>query len=484
MKKRIAFLLFASVLLILFSGCAETDTKQSEVTVAATTEAESEANYIDLLPKEVYYDGYIFNIGWGTPYDADECASTLDDAAGDIVKEAVYERNRRAEDKLGITVTAAKLGEWTKLLTVIQNHNLSGDTSYDAYCASTWFMFQSSINGLLYNLYDVSSLDTTHSWWDSETIGMYTLNSRSLYFVSGMINYHDDYATTAMYFNKKLCENNNLAYPYDAVRDGSWTYEAFYGYISDFGSDLNGDGKFDENDQYGYMENTAGMSRMLNAFGESVIAVGEDGTITVNDSEKVMSIITRVFDQLFGISNTSTIIAERKLGYDKAELLFPNGQVLFMGDGLVGSINKYRQEMTDDFGVIPFPKYDESQQRYLNMFNTAWGTVYGIPVTNSETERTGYILDVMGYYSPDTINAAVIERNVLTKATRDDDSAEMLEIIFRSKFFELGQWGSTVYGSVCGNVNTGKDNFASEFEKARQKTETEFSAVKEYYKFD
>ncbi|MDD4774739.1 MAG: hypothetical protein PHZ09_14245 [Eubacteriales bacterium] len=478
--KRRTFLLITAALLILFSGCAEADGIQSAVTVA---EAETEANYIDLLPAGVYYDGYVFNIGWGTPYDADECASTLDEAAGDIVKEAVYERNRRAEDRLGIAVASAKLGEWTNLLTVMQNLNLSGDTSYDAYCASTWFMFQSSINGLLYDLYDVSSLDTTHDWWDGETIGMYTLGSRSLYFVSGMINYHDDYATTSMYFNKKLCDDSNLAYPYDLVRNGGWTYETFWGYIADFSADLNGDGKFDENDRYGYMENAAGMSRMLNAFGESVVAVGEDGTITVNDSERVLTIITRVFDQLFGISNTSTIIAERKLGYDKAGALFPNGQVLFMGDGMVGSINNYRQTMTDDFGVIPFPKYDESQEKFLTMFNTAWGTVYGIPITNGDTERTGYILDVMGYYSTDTINTAVIERNVLTKATRDDDSAEMLEIIFRSKFFELGSWGTTIYGSVCGNVNTGKDNFALASEKARQKTESEFAAVREYYKF-
>jgi hypothetical protein len=81
------------------------------------------------------------------------------------------------------------------------------------------------------------------------------------------------------------------------------------------------------------------------------------------------------------------------------------------------------------------------------------------------------------------INTAVIEKNVLTKATRDDESAEMLKIIFDSKFFELGQWGSSVYGAVCGQVSTGKNTYASELEKVRTKTETEFAAVKEYYKF-
>lgn len=483
MKKGIALLLFGAALLIVFSGCAASDTVESGNTAAAEIATETETGYIDSLSTEVYYDGYNFNIGWGTPFDANECAYTLDEAAGDIVNEAVYERNRLAEDKLGITITTAKLGEWTKLLTIVQNLNLSGDASYDTYCASTWFMFQSSINGLLYNLYDISSIDTGHDWWDSETIGMYSLGSNTLYFISGMINYFDDYATSAMYFNKVLCDNNNLDYPYDTVKSGKWTYEAFYGYVSDFGSDINGDGKFDDKDRYGYVENTAGMTRILNAFGESVLIIDNEGGITVNDSERVFDIITRVLEQLFGTGNTSTLIAERKLGYDKSELLFPNGQALFMGDGFVGSINTYRQNMTDDFGVLPFPKYDETQEKYYCLFNTAWGTVYAIPITNTDTERTGYILDVMGYFSTDTINTAVIEKNVLTKATRDNESAEMLEIIFDSKFFELGQWGSTVYGAVCGQVNSGKNNFASELEKVREKTETEFAAVKEYYKF-
>lgn len=167
----------------------------------------------------------------------------------------------------------------------------------------------------------------------------------------------------------------------------------------------------------------------------------------------------------------------------KTEMLFPNGQSLFMGDGFVGSINKYRMNMTDDFGVLPFPKYNETQSKYYCLFNSAWGTVYAVPITNPDTERTGYILDVMGYYSTDTVNTAVIEKNVLVKATRDNESAEMLEIIFDSKFFELGQWGSTVYDTVCGQVRNGQNNYASEIEKIREKTISEFAPVKEFYKF-
>ena len=67
----------------------------------------------------------------------------------------------------------------------------------------------------------------------------------------------------------------------------------------------------------------------------------------------------------------------------------------------------------------------------------------------------------MGYYSQDTIYPAVIDKNVLIKGTRDEESAEMLELIFTTKFYDLGQWGSDVYGSICELIIKDKDNIAS-----------------------
>ncbi len=479
MKKTIVYLLISVLLTSVFSGCENSGT--AAVTTSAESAPEAETGFIDTLPSGAY-DGTAFHIGWGTPFDKNECTFTLEEAGGDIINEAVYERNRKTEDKLGITVASDRLGAWTELLTLIQTLVLSGDNPHDVFCASAWFMFQSSINGLLSDLNQIPSIDFSRSWWDGDTIAMYSLGSDTLYFASGAINYFDDYSASAVYFNKVLCDGNNLAYPYDAVKSGDWTYEMFYGYISGFASDLNGDGKFDENDRYGFMENAGGMTRMYNAFGESVLVVGEDGGITVNDSERIFEITARVLEQLFGTGNDSTVIAERRLGYEKANALFPDGKVLFMTGG-VGDITDYRQLMTDDFGVLPFPKYDGEQEEYYCQYNTAWGTAYAVPVTNTEPERTGNILEVMGYYSPDTINTAVIEKSVLTKSTRDDESAEMLQIVFDSKFYELGQWGASVYDMACTQVVNGKNTYASALEKVRAKTEAEFAAVKDYYIF-
>jgi hypothetical protein len=139
--------------------------------------------------------------------------------------------------------------------------------------------------------------------------------------------------------------------------------------------------------------------------------------------------------------------------------------------------------MEQDFGVLPYPKYTEEQEHYYSSYNTVWGTSYGIPVTNMELDRTGWILEVMGYYSTDTIYPATIEKNILTKTVRDEESADMLNLLFNNKFYELGQWGTSVYGNLCTMAQTGNNNFASSMKVISKVNAKEFGEVKNYYNF-
>lgn len=69
------------------------------------------------------------------------------------------------------------------------------------------------------------------------------------------------------------------------------------------------------------------------------------------------------------------------------------------------------------------------------------------------------------------------------KFTRDEESAEMLELIFTTKFYDLGQWGSDIYGSLCSLIISDKDNIASVMAKMESKTQKQFAPIQQYYKF-
>lgn len=484
--KRCFSMLLTVALTLTFAGCAaEKSPNDNDGVTSGETGISVESSYIDSIPKEVYYNGADFTIGWSTPYELNECVYSLEEAASDIVNESVYERNRRTEEKLGITITGNQLCDsWEKIMTTLQTQITAGDCPYDAVCASGVWMFRSSLNSLIYDMSEIQSVDFNHDWWDTEAIGMYSMGSDNIYFASGMINYVDDYSQSCILFNKVLCSDYGVEYPYQLVLDGKWTFDKLYEYILKLGVDLDGNGKYDENDIYGYYGNGGILNTMIAASGENIVLVDDsDGSVSLNGGERLSNVVRSVFDNLLG-DNSAVCIAERKLGYEVGNQMFPRGHVLFAGNMMVGMISEYRLTMEDDFGVIPHPKYDEAQQSYSSLYNYVYGTAYAIPITNDDTERIGWILDTMGYYSTDTIYEAVIEKNIITKSTRDEESVDMLKLIFDTKLYELGGWSSTIYENICNMVYSGVNTYSSVIEKCGDATESEFSEIAGVYKFN
>lgn len=469
-------------------GCSDTKEgtgSESQSPGAQTTSASDETttSWIDTVPADVNYDGYTFNIGWRSCVDINEYVIGLEESSGDVVSEAIYKRNRLTEEKLNISLAEVNLStEWTVVTRAIEKLVLANDSTYDVYSSGTWFLFQSSIKGLLVPVSKIPALDTSNVWWDSEFLTMSALGTTSYYVLNGHINYLDDYACTALFFNKPLCTDLGLQQPYDLVRGGEWTFDKFLEYVNKSSADLDGNSVYDENDQYGIIENIGILLKFLPAFGENVVIFDSEGNADLNSSERFYSAIQKVFDTMLGTNNPPVLIIERKLGYDKALTIFPKGNALF-STSLIKDMLELRQTMEDDFGVIPLPKYDESQKNYYSSYNTVWGTSFGVPITNIELERTGWILEVMGYYSTDTVYPASIDVNVMTKLARDDESAEMMQIIFDNKFYELGQWGTSIYNRICEQTNAGKVEIASFFAKHLSQTQSEFEKVKEYYDF-
>ena len=93
---------------------------------------------------------------------------------------------------------------------------------------------------------------------------------------------------------------------------------------------------------------------------------------------------------------------------------------------------------------IPFPKYEESDE-YIAPVGGYWDSWLMIPATNSDTDRTGTVLEALGYYSQQLVTPAFVETSVTTKALRDDDSAEMLDMVLKNRSFDTGvyfSWGT------------------------------------------
>jgi len=286
------------------------------------------------------------------------------------------------------------------------------------------------------NLYGYENIDFSRPWWNQNTISEMTLNNK-LYMAFGDICAERGITYThSFFYNKVLAENFGINEEvqslygeddiYELVRSGKWTIDAMETLIEGIYVDENGDGKPGFEDTYGLGQSIPVSGVYRTSFDCTIMARDDDGWPILNiNTDKFNDIVPRIYALCF--ENPSV-----RIGTHAQEGLlgdtFAAGQLLLYS-GFLCDVNTLR-EMEDEFGVLPFPKYDEMQKEY---YTTVRGDNYFLcsPITVQETDRefVGIITETLAYYGYELVRQAVYEDTLKGKMVRDDDSIEMLEIV-------------------------------------------------------
>lgn len=481
MKKRIRCLILAAMLL---SGCVTgkngpSDETEKNANVAVTQGSEAEAETETTVAMTVTgmygtydYGGYEYRVlspGPGEHFyyqirsDLNEVYA--EEMTGELMNDAIYQRNTMAEELLSIKIKPIwSTGDTGGITKTLKAGTAAGSDEYDAVINRMDFLGASMQNGDLRNLRAIDTLDVTHKWWDKNIVDDFTLFGDRLYWIAGDINFVDDYAVEAVFFSRSLCDDHGLTYPYGLVKEGRWTIDRMLEMAAAVKTDVNGDGKYTvADDIVGHLEQNDHVKHWIYAMGEKSVDIAEDGSLRL-----------RILDerQIGAIDKLYSAMVENELTYTGTAADFAAGHALFYGD-MLAFVNQLR-EMTSDFGIIPMPKYDEAQERYGEYISNGWTTAYAVPMTNGETSRTGVILEVLCGYSTDTVRQALYEVALSAKLVRDTDSVEMLDIIFASKSYDWAvdfSWGSGFANLYNGIYTTKKNNYVSTAEKKAQSLE-------------
>ena len=118
------------------------------------------------------------------------------------------------------------------------------------------------------------------------------------------------------------------------------------------------------------------------------------------------------------------------------------------------------RSMDDDFGILPYPKFDEDDEYTTAINGVAQLTC--IPITVPNVERTGAILEALCAYSARDVVPAFYEVSLKTKYARDDESEEMMDIIKGSIIYDIGYLAGSSLQS-CGRdmAQSGASDFSS-----------------------
>ena len=154
---------------------------------------------------------------------------------------------------------------------------------------------------------------------------------------------------------------------------------------------------------------------------------------------------------------------------------FTEGRTMFL-DGCLNNAIYYRG-MDDDFGILPYPKYDEDDD-YHTTYN-AVADLGLIPITVSDTERTGAITEALSAYGSMYVVPAFYETALKTKSARDDESEEMMDIIKNGLIYDVGYLSGSSVLSGRGPLNKSNSNISSWYASVES---SELKAVAEFNK--
>lgn len=466
-------ILILLVLLPVFAACADNVPATGDAT--ADTSAVSDESVetdrsktADSLPAGLDFSGSLYRILVRDDQFLTEFYAL--EATGDVVNDAIYNRNVAVEDRLNVAVEIIKgvpSGSYNTELSNIRTNVTAGDDAYDVIAGYSVHVVKLMAEGLFINLNEIEHLDFAQPWWPASIQEEMTFNG-SLYFMTGDICMTTISKALCMYFNKSITESRNIGNIYDTVNKNAWTFDTYLSLTKDVFDDLNGNSASDDNDLYGtVMTPYNSVDAFIPAFRQNITVMGEDGypELAINN-ERMVAIVERVYSLLY---ETTGVHVPRNTLEDAATMfaMFKADQALFMMWEFTATDEL--RNMESDFGIIPYPKWDANQESYGTYMQDGH-TLLCVPITNLNLNMTGAVTEALAAESYRFVTPAYFEVALQVKYSRDNESVAMLQLVKDSIKYNFGYvylvdafW--VMRTLMNANNNKGSTDFASHYAK-------------------
>jgi len=447
MKKRLIAVLLLMGMLLTSAACASDTGTSSDAdnTASADNAAATAAETADPYDDELGtydFEGEEFHF-----YTRDKTtfndSLNITEETGDAFNDAQFKSNRMLEERFNFVFKETfEENNTANARTAV----IAGDDTYDIIQTRCVYAYNYAAEGLVIPVQDLPVINLDKPYWDSKLTDEMTILGKK-YFAVGDFNLTSYDFTHVLLFNKAMMRDFGLGDIYSLVKNGEWTLEKYEKMAVTVKGDVNGDGKMDANDRYGYL---ATVKQVLPNFwiSSDMVSVEKDSDdkpiFTMTSNEKLVSLI----DELFRMHWDTGMWLPSTTSHDiNPEFLtmFTNNFSLF-ADSTCFTLNTLRA-METDFGIIPYPKYDELQEQYCARIEGC--ELFCVPVTNKNHEFTGVVLEAMSAESAKSVVPAYYDIALQGKITRDEESSEMLDIIFDNRVFD---WGDTIW---CTEIRDG-----------------------------
>ncbi len=417
------------------AGCGGTS-----VSPADTSAAPEDTSAVETLPltdglPDADLGGWTFSILNYTEGSLSWCNTRIlvEELTGDVLNDAIYERNAAVMERFNCVITADELAD---PLSQIAQNVMAGDDAYDIYVVVEGKIAKS----IPYTLdwHNVPHIQLDKPWWNPAATSVYEFDGKQTA-VAGNMTLTAASRAVSTVFNKRIWnELGDGTDLYGLVKEGKWTLDRFIEISKSVSKDVDGDTQWTGEDVYGMFMGRGFkgyIASMLCGAGMNFTEKNAEGKdeFTLHENERGIDLVTKLVDawQQEGYTYyTGDVHTGAPANF------FENGHALF-SQRVPNDIYKLR-DMNDDIGILPMPKYDEAQENYCA---AAWGgAVWSLSktVSKDELENVGLVMEALNFAGYRDVIPVYKEIALKTKTARDNESEEMLDIIFDSIYFDFG----------------------------------------------
>lgn len=443
MKKLIALLCCLFALAMLFASCNKDKKKPDDTSSGQETEVDisdlyDKDGYLkDSIPASIDYDGALVRVvGWGDA-EATQDFST-DVASGDTIAAETFYRNEAVMERLDVELEfdLEIMGNNNNRFEYIAKveQNLRTGVQYDLIACYSMNAANFASDGYLIDLKSQSGvLDIEKPWWSSNMLEGSIINDQ-LYFASGSISTTSILQTMVMAVNMEKIDDRGLEDPREIAKNGKWTMEKLYEMVSNTYVDQNAntEGK-DEGDSFGLvMQSQMCGDAFFASNGLHYLKCDESGKLILSADFKgeknynLMRDLIEKFktdDYLYTSSNNNAPV-------------FFEERALFMGTDF-NVILRIRDRMDFEYGYLPYPKADESQEEYYTCSGFPF-TMWCIPTHCDDYERAAYVMEALASESYRSIQPEIYDK-IKYRGHDSLINAEMFDLIIASKTYDMGR---------------------------------------------
>lgn len=435
-------------------------------TEAVETDEWGQKTYDDVVPKDLDYEGTTVNIlmrqlDASDPRRYEWFVDSIESA--DDLSEAIWFRNQEIEEELGVRLKFTQKPD-SEINTAISTAALGGGDGVDLISHYHYYATSTETMNYYKNVMhpDFTYLHLSNPYWNQNFIRYATTQGTEandrLFVLQGDMNLSTFMTTFCMYFQKNLLQNRcNMSDSelYKLTLDGKWTIDKLISLVRDTATLQDGT-KDAEGNIYGFTSHyqVHAYDGFLAAFDIDLTQVSDKGKHTLLNSTAQRK-LQQAADKLvtFYRSNDAYLVGNNPNdvtyggSYTTPVAAFRQSRSVFCVAGM-GDYKHLSEMPQDSWGLLPLPKYEESQTAYYAGVQDSHNTVAVMYGSNKNYEMLSAVLELFASKSYATVRPQLFNRVIKGQKLQDAQSSRVFDLIMNSTRWDF----SDIYPTAVKDV--------------------------------